>query len=103
MCGKDTLKLETNAESSKVCSTSQHSSFQQCEVSGIAFLSFLIGLNCASFVYEFQDGEGEEIIVSKPEAKSENKNETEKTVPSAKKDGENSTPAKVSPSMIISN
>ncbi|PSS32352.1 Spastin like [Actinidia chinensis var. chinensis] len=60
MCGKDTLKLETNAESSK-------------------------------------DGEGEEIIGSKPEAKSENKNETEKTVPSAKKDGENSTPAKEVP------
>ncbi|GFY83295.1 P-loop containing nucleoside triphosphate hydrolases superfamily protein [Actinidia rufa] len=60
MCGKDTLKLETNAESSK-------------------------------------DGEGEEIIGSKPEAKAENKNETEKTVPSAKKDGENSTPAKEVP------
>ena len=38
MCGKDTLKLETNAESSKVCSTSQHSSFQQYEVSGIDFV-----------------------------------------------------------------
>ncbi|XP_052187450.1 uncharacterized protein LOC127798146 [Diospyros lotus] len=54
---KDTLKLETNAESSK-------------------------------------DSEGEEIIGLKPDSKSENKNETEKSVPSGKKDGENSPPPK---------
>ncbi|KAL7183697.1 hypothetical protein ACSBR2_025974 [Camellia fascicularis] len=51
---KDSLKLETNAESSK-------------------------------------DSEGGEIIGSKPDA---NKSETEKSVPSAKKDGENSLPSK---------
>ncbi|KAL6961890.1 hypothetical protein U1Q18_041808 [Sarracenia purpurea var. burkii] len=56
-CAKDTLKLATNADSSK-------------------------------------DAEGEEITGSKPEAKSEtltseNKTETEKSVPSGKKDGEN--------------
>ncbi|XP_028102325.1 uncharacterized AAA domain-containing protein C24B10.10c-like isoform X1 [Camellia sinensis] len=51
---KDSLKLETNAESSK-------------------------------------DSDGEEIIGSKPDA---NKNETEKSVPSAKKDSENSPPSK---------
>ncbi|XP_059629136.1 ribosome biogenesis ATPase RIX7-like isoform X1 [Cornus florida] len=60
--GKDTLKLETNAESSKT--------------------------------------EGEGNIGSKPDSKSEiltseNKNETEKSVPSAKKDGENPSASKV--------
>uniref|UniRef100_A0A5B6Z5B9 AAA+ ATPase domain-containing protein n=1 Tax=Davidia involucrata TaxID=16924 RepID=A0A5B6Z5B9_DAVIN len=58
--GKDTIKLETNAESSK-------------------------------------DSEGEDIIGSRPDSKSEtltseNKSETEKSVPSAKKDGENPSP-----------
>ncbi|KAG5533835.1 hypothetical protein RHGRI_027888 [Rhododendron griersonianum] len=62
MCGKETLKLETNGESSK-------------------------------------NAEGEEIVGSKPDAKSEtltseNKSETEKPVPSAKKDGESQTPSK---------
>ncbi|XAR71678.1 Adenosinetriphosphatase [Bertholletia excelsa] len=60
--GKDSLKLETNAEFSK----------------------------------------RDEIIGSKPDSKSdtaapENKNETEKSVPSAKKDGENQPPAKEVP------
>ncbi|XP_058184074.1 uncharacterized protein LOC131301704 isoform X2 [Rhododendron vialii] len=62
MCGKETLKLETNGESSK-------------------------------------NAEGEEIVGSKSDAKSEtltseNKSETEKPVPSAKKDGESQTPSK---------
>ncbi|KAI8540431.1 hypothetical protein RHMOL_Rhmol09G0263700 [Rhododendron molle] len=62
MCGKETLKLETNGESSK-------------------------------------NAEGDEIVGSKPDAKSEtltseNKSETEKPVPSAKKDGESQTPSK---------
>ncbi|KAK3007207.1 hypothetical protein RJ639_015916 [Escallonia herrerae] len=54
---KDTLKLETNADSSK-------------------------------------GTEGEESVGSKPDSKSENKNEIEKSVPSPKKDGENPSPSK---------
>ncbi|KAK3011687.1 hypothetical protein RJ639_010867 [Escallonia herrerae] len=54
---KDTLKLETNADSSK-------------------------------------GTEGEESIGSKPDSKSENKNEIEKSVPSPKKGGENPSPSK---------
>ena len=47
--------------------------------------------------HQFQDSEGGETIVPKPDSKSEtltaaNKTEAEKSVPSAKKDGENSQP-----------
>lgn len=51
MCGKETLKLETNGESSKVCFLYLNISLSTNLRFGIGEI-FYIGLNCAAFVYE---------------------------------------------------
>lgn len=96
--------METNAESSKVYFLSPIFLY-------LAILLFnsliVVEQHWYPFHLQFQDAEGEESINAKTESKSEtagpeNKNEEEKSVSAAKKDGENVPPPKAPVSSNLS-
>ena len=97
--GKDTLKLETNSESSKVRYTSR-------EFASTTWLSVLLSYYDIEKCNFLQVAQRDEAIGAKTESKSENpaaenRNEADKSVPIVKKDVENVPPQKAPVSLSL--